>query len=139
MSIPPHICGPDLIKARRAAGLTQTDLAERLTVSLRTIGNWELGKTRIHPKHYADLLGVLPELSGNEPAISTEGDEQMTDSQPPTQHLQQFFFDRPQRIVFTLGEEYRYGGRAYTLIMSTLDPITGNVTLELADLRQVSA
>lgn len=58
-TMPANITGADLIRTRRAARLTQTQLAERIGVSLRTIGNWELGKTRIHPKHYQSLTAAL--------------------------------------------------------------------------------
>lgn len=49
-----------LISLRRESGLTQTELAEKLTVSRQTVSNWELGEAI--PS--ADNLGRLGALYG---------------------------------------------------------------------------
>lgn len=49
-----------LISLRKESGLTQTELAEKLTVSRQTVSNWELGEAI--PS--ADNLGRLSELYG---------------------------------------------------------------------------
>lgn len=49
-----------LISLRKESGLTQTELAEKLTVSRQTVSNWELGEAI----PTADNLGRLGELYG---------------------------------------------------------------------------
>lgn len=46
-------------KARLAEGLTQGDLARKLSVSTVTVCKWENGKTFPHPKHLKQVAEVL--------------------------------------------------------------------------------
>ncbi len=81
LDIPRAICGGEyagmdfatnLKRARKAAGLTQAELAERLNVSQPAVQRWETGKRE--PGYFelgqlAGLLGIaLPDLIGNEPS-----------------------------------------------------------------------
>lgn len=51
--------GDEIRTARQRAGLTQQELASRIGVSMRTIGNWERGETvtQRHAARIADVLG----------------------------------------------------------------------------------
>lgn len=48
------ITGPEIRAARERAGLPQGELATRVGVSLRTVGNWERGETV--PQNRASLV-----------------------------------------------------------------------------------
>jgi transcriptional regulator with XRE-family HTH domain len=64
-----------LVRARKAAGFTQEELAYRLSVDRSTIGRWESGETEplpwLRPK-LAGLLGVTRERLGELLAVDTE-------------------------------------------------------------------
>ena len=64
-----------LVRARKAAGFTQEELAYRLSVDHSTIGRWESGETEplpwLRPK-LAGLLGVTRERLGELLAVDTE-------------------------------------------------------------------
>ena len=64
-----------LVRARKAAGFTQEELAYRLSVDRSTIGRWESGETEplpwLRPK-LAGLLGVTRERLGELLAVNTE-------------------------------------------------------------------
>ena len=50
-----------LERHRKAVGLTQAQLGERVGVSMRQVWNWENGKSTPHPALYpklAEILGV---------------------------------------------------------------------------------
>lgn len=49
-----HPWGARLREARKAAGLTQGSLSERLGIPLATLRNWEQGRTA--PPHYLRTL-----------------------------------------------------------------------------------
>jgi transcriptional regulator with XRE-family HTH domain len=49
----------ELARARRAAGYTQERLAEALAVDVKTVGNWESGKTEPLPHKRPKLAAVL--------------------------------------------------------------------------------
>lgn len=51
--------GDEIRTARQRAGLTQQELASKIGVSMRTIGNWERGETvtQRHAARIADVLG----------------------------------------------------------------------------------
>ena len=56
-----RIMGENLRKARMARGMTQTEIAERVNISLTAYQKIESGKTRIINKNYencADVLGI---------------------------------------------------------------------------------
>ncbi len=55
--------GKRIRKARRAAGISQRDLAERIGVSAMTICNWENNRVRFGSERLCELgqaLGVKP-------------------------------------------------------------------------------
>src|SRR3954453_10911823 len=71
----------ELAKARRAAGLTQEELAHRLGVDRSTVGRWEAGTvdpTLRARRELADALGVdavaLAGLLGDLPAFEPPAD-----------------------------------------------------------------
>lgn len=67
--------GRDIREARQRAGLTQGQLAERIGVSMRTVGNWERGETP--PTRYAARIEqVLDGLvqSADAPSIGDYSD-----------------------------------------------------------------
>lgn len=49
--------GDDIRNARQRAGLTQAELAQRIGVSMRTVGNWERGDTP--PDRYAARIAAV--------------------------------------------------------------------------------
>lgn len=49
--------GDDIRTARQKAGLTQAELAQRIGVSMRTVGNWERGDTP--PNRYAARINAV--------------------------------------------------------------------------------
>ena len=56
---------PELIWARKFAGVSQTRIAEVFGVSRRTVINWEQGHTKLPPlkfQHLIEALGINPEL-----------------------------------------------------------------------------
>lgn len=82
-----NISGSDLKEARERSGLTQTDLANRLHVSLRTIVNWEASTVprKSVPKVF-ELLGRTISRIQSEAEYSTfldtpEGKEFLNESQ----------------------------------------------------------
>lgn len=46
-------------RCREEAGLTQTQLAEKMDVSVVAVQNWEKGKTRIHQDRYYELAEIF--------------------------------------------------------------------------------
>jgi transcriptional regulator with XRE-family HTH domain len=75
-----------LIGARKAKGLTQQELAERLAVSLRTVQNWEAGLFEPQGKNLRSLSEVLqvgiPYLMGDEQAVAERPDLELKESSP---------------------------------------------------------
>lgn len=57
-----HTTGPDLKQARNAAGLTQTRVAEALSVTRVTIANWE-ARAVVPPGKAERYLRVVSELA----------------------------------------------------------------------------
>lgn len=67
--------GDNIRNARQKAGLTQAELAQRIGVSMRTVGNWERGDTP--PDRYAARINdVLDGLisSADRPSIEDYSD-----------------------------------------------------------------
>lgn len=62
------ITGEQIKAARQRAGLTQGELAQRVGVSLRTVGNWERGES--NPRSHETVLrdALRDHLEGAEPA-----------------------------------------------------------------------
>lgn len=54
--------GERLRLAREEANLTQAELAERLSVSTRTVQYWESGKDELRPKHRRAVAAFLDEF-----------------------------------------------------------------------------
>lgn len=81
-----------LRKARETAGLTQTEMAERLSVSRSTVVNYEQRHTRplaAIRKAWADACGVSDEwlLTGTRPIGQYDGSSSTLDRMPPLRHL----------------------------------------------------
>ncbi|WP_227488183.1 helix-turn-helix transcriptional regulator [Brachybacterium subflavum] len=67
--------GDEIRAARQRAGLTQQQLAERVGVTMRTVGNWERGET-LSERYAARLASVLDGLiqSAETPSIEDYSD-----------------------------------------------------------------
>ncbi|WFR66612.1 helix-turn-helix domain-containing protein [Curtobacterium flaccumfaciens] len=65
------ITGASLRHARERNGMTQQRLADAVSVSLRTIGNWERSSDSIPRKHWEAVREILP---GAEVVVSAPGD-----------------------------------------------------------------
>lgn len=71
------ITGDEIRAARERAGLTQEQLAQRLRVSMRTVGNWERGAT-VPLNRLAALREFLrPEREEDEPGLRSASDAEL--------------------------------------------------------------
>lgn len=68
--------GDEIREARERAGLTQEQLAQRLGVTLRTVGNWERGAT-VPRNRLARLRDVFPGQQQEEPGLRSASDAQL--------------------------------------------------------------
>lgn len=66
--------GSQIKAARERAQLTQQQLAERLGVGLRTVGNWERGET-VPKNRMAAIEALLGEPDANDPLRSASDAE----------------------------------------------------------------
>jgi transcriptional regulator with XRE-family HTH domain len=61
---------PDVLRAcRRALGLTQAELADRLGVSANTVARWERGEQRV--RHPQTIARILQRLENRRLAVSS--------------------------------------------------------------------
>lgn len=73
-----HMMGENLRKARTARGMTKTELAKRLEISLPAYRKIESGQTRIINSHYekcAEILGIplIELINGFMPVMDSAG------------------------------------------------------------------
>lgn len=63
-----------LKELRKAAGMSQADVAERLSVKVRTYGSWERGEAKMSLDHAARCASVLgcsvDEIAGKSPRLT---------------------------------------------------------------------
>jgi transcriptional regulator with XRE-family HTH domain len=74
------ITGEQIRAARERAALTQSQLGERIGVSLRTVGNWERGESIPRNKEAvlrAALADHLPDEDGRFPPLNTASDAEL--------------------------------------------------------------
>lgn len=81
-------------KARENLGLTQNELADKLEVSVSTVGNWEIGGT-IPADRIADIASVLG-LNGEELAYYMAIQKMANNSQNCFKSLRREFGDYPK-------------------------------------------
>lgn len=68
--------GAQIREARERAGLTQQELATRLGVTLRTIGNWERGAT-VPKNRQAAIRAFLAPRDAPEPGLHSASDAEL--------------------------------------------------------------
>lgn len=119
------IDGAEMRAARERAGLTQTEVAKRVGVSLRTVGNWERGESVPRSKEQAIRAALGDHLQDSTPEQGTT--LRAASDAELLAEIARRFTRRLEPLPVTKGQPEQ---REYDLAARTADPDIGHDQIE---------